>query len=73
MKQLINSFYGSLGTSFALFADLKAAAEVTRRGREVLGQMLAELERRGMRLVEADTDGVLFWCRTAGASTTSSA
>ena len=60
MKQLINSFYGSLGTSFALFADLRAAAEVTRRGREVLGQMLAELERRGVRLVEADTDGVLF-------------
>jgi DNA polymerase, archaea type len=60
MKVLINSFYGSLGTSFALFADLKAAAEVTRRGRDVLGQMLAELEQRGMRLIEADTDGVLF-------------
>ena len=37
MKQLINSFYGSLGTSFALFGDLDAAGEVTRRGREVLG------------------------------------
>jgi DNA polymerase I len=60
MKQLINSFYGSLGTSFALFTDLRAAAEVTRRGRDVLGLMLAELERRGMRLIEADTDGVLF-------------
>jgi DNA polymerase elongation subunit (family B) len=60
MKQLINSFYGSLGTSFALFADLRAAAEVTRRGRDVLGLMLAELERRGPRLIEADTDGVLF-------------
>ena len=60
MKQLINSFYGSLGTSFALFADLRAAAEVTRRGRDVLGQMLTELERRGLRLIEADTDGVLF-------------
>jgi DNA polymerase elongation subunit (family B) len=60
MKQLINSFYGSLGTSFALFGDLEAAGEVTRRGREVLGQMLLELERRGVLLVEADTDGVLF-------------
>jgi DNA polymerase I len=60
MKQLINSFYGSLGTSFALFADLQAAGEVTRRGREILGQMLIELERRGVLLVEADTDGVLF-------------
>ena len=60
MKQLINSFYGSLGTSFALFGDLEAAGEVTRRGREVLGQMLLELEQRGVLLVEADTDGVLF-------------
>jgi DNA polymerase elongation subunit (family B) len=60
MKQLINSFYGSLGTSFALFADLDAAGEVTRRGRDILGQMLMELERRGVLLIEADTDGVLF-------------
>jgi DNA polymerase elongation subunit (family B) len=60
MKQLINSFYGSLGTSFALFGDLEAAGEVTRRGREVLTQMLLELEQRGVLLVEADTDGVLF-------------
>jgi DNA polymerase I len=60
MKQLINSFYGSLGTSFALFADLQSAGDVTRRGREILGQMLMELERRGMLLIEADTDGVLF-------------
>jgi len=60
MKQLINSFYGSLGTSFALFGDLDAAGEVTRRGREVLGQMLLELEQRGVLLIEADTDGVLF-------------
>jgi len=60
MKQLINSFYGSLGTSFALFGDLDAAGEVTRRGREVLGQMLMELDERGALLVEADTDGVLF-------------
>lgn len=60
MKVLINSFYGSLGTSFALFGDLHAASEVTRRGREVLGQMLNALERRGLTLIEADTDGVLF-------------
>ncbi len=60
MKQLINSFYGSLGTSFALFGDLRAAGEVTRRGREILGQILVELERRGVLLIEADTDGVLF-------------
>ncbi len=60
MKQLVNSFYGSLGTSFALFGDLQAAGEVTRRGRDVLAQMLIELERHGVQLVEADTDGVFF-------------
>ncbi len=60
MKQLINSFYGSLGTSFALFADLEAAARVTHLGRDVLGTILAEFERRGVVLIEADTDGVFF-------------
>jgi DNA polymerase elongation subunit (family B) len=60
MKVLINSFYGSLGAGFALFADRDAAAEVTRRGREVLDRLLAELERRGVQLIEADTDGVFF-------------
>lgn len=60
MKVLINSFYGSMGTSFALFGDLEAAAAVTQRGRDILGQMLRELEQRGVTLVEADTDGVLF-------------
>jgi DNA polymerase elongation subunit (family B) len=60
MKVLINSFYGSLGTSFALFGDLEAAARVTAEGRNILGLMLNELEKRGVVLVEADTDGVLF-------------
>ncbi|MCC7104959.1 MAG: ribonuclease H-like domain-containing protein [Chloroflexi bacterium] len=60
MKVLINSFYGTLGTSFALFGDLHAASEVTRRGRDVLTLVLAELQRRGLSLLEADTDGVLF-------------
>ena len=60
MKQLINSFYGSLGAGFALFSDLDAAGEVTRRGREILDNMLRELEARGVMLIEADTDGVIF-------------
>lgn len=60
MKVLINSFYGSLGAGFALFGDRDAAAEVTRLGREILGQLLRELERRGVQLIEADTDGVFF-------------
>jgi DNA polymerase I len=60
MKVLINSFYGSLGTSFALFGDLEAAAKVTEQGRAILRLMLKELEQRGVTLIEADTDGVLF-------------
>ena len=61
MKILINSAYGYLGAgSMALFADRRAAGEVTRRGREVLDQVVAGLRRRGMALLEADTDGVFF-------------
>jgi len=61
MKILINAAYGYMGAgSMALFADINAADEVTRRGREVLAQVLDALRDRGMALVEADTDGVYF-------------
>ncbi len=61
MKLLINAAYGYMGAgSMALFADSAAAGEVTRRGREILNQVLAALRRRGMALIEADTDGVYF-------------
>ena len=61
MKILVNSAYGYMGAgSMALFADSRAAGEVTRRGRETLDQVLDALRRRGMALIEADTDGVYF-------------
>ena len=61
MKILINSAYGYMGAgAMALFADRRAADEVTRRGREILGQVEDALRQRGMRLLEADTDGVFF-------------
>jgi DNA polymerase I len=61
MKILINAAYGYMGAgSMALFADMRAADEVTRRGREVLSQVLDALRERGMALIEADTDGVYF-------------
>src|SRR5712692_3280551 len=61
MKILINDAYGYMGAgSMALFADNRAAGEVTRRGREVLSQVLEALRERGMALIEADTDGVYF-------------
>ncbi|MGH2506904.1 MAG: DNA polymerase domain-containing protein [Ktedonobacteraceae bacterium] len=61
MKILINSAYGYMGAgSMALFADGRAADEVTRRGREILTHVLDALRRRGVALIEADTDGVYF-------------
>ena len=39
-KILINSFYGYLGFSGARFGDGELAAEVTRRGRELLQQLI---------------------------------
>lgn len=61
MKILINAAYGYMGAgSMALFADMRAADEVTKRGREVLSQVLDALRQQGMALIEADTDGVYF-------------
>src|SRR6185436_13109367 len=62
MKLVVNSAYGYLAAGGALtrFADVRAANEVTRRGREVLELMCRALADRGVTLLEADTDGVYF-------------
>ncbi|MEO6598822.1 MAG: DNA polymerase domain-containing protein [Polyangiaceae bacterium] len=61
MKLVVNSAYGYLGAvGLTRFADVHAANEVTRRGRDVLGLLCRELARRGVQLLEADTDGVYF-------------
>jgi DNA polymerase I len=61
MKILINAAYGYMGAgSMALFADSRAAGEVTQRGRKVLNQVVEALRQRGMALIEGDTDGVYF-------------
>lgn len=57
-KILINSFYGYLGFSAARFGDGELAAEVTRRGRELLQALIAGFERLGCVILEADTDGI---------------
>jgi DNA polymerase elongation subunit (family B) len=69
MKLVVNSAYGYLAAAGELtrFADVHAANEVTRRGRETLDLMCHELAARGVTLLEADTDGVYFavpeeWC-----------
>ena len=62
MKLVVNSAYGYLAAGGALtrFADVDAANEVTRRGRETLALICRELDTRGVTLLEADTDGVYF-------------
>ncbi len=61
MKIVINSAYGYLGAvGLTRFADVHAANEVTRRGREVLDTLCSGLAARGVTLLEADTDGVYF-------------
>jgi DNA polymerase elongation subunit (family B) len=65
-KILINSFYGYLGFPQARFADPGLAAEITRRGRELLQSLIAEFQTLGCRVLEADTDGIYlaseeFW------------
>lgn len=61
LKIVVNSAYGYLGAGgLTRFADVHAANEVTRRGRDVLSLMCRELGRRGVTLIEADTDGVYF-------------
>jgi DNA polymerase, archaea type len=62
MKLVVNSAYGYLaaGGELTRFADVHAANEVTRRGRETLALLCRELAARGVTLLEADTDGVYF-------------
>jgi len=62
MKLVVNSAYGYLaaGGDLTRFADVHAANEVTRRGRETLDLMCRELAARRVTLIEADTDGVYF-------------
>lgn len=62
LKLVVNSAYGYLAAGGALtrFADVHAANEVTRRGRETLALLCRELAARGVTLLEADTDGVYF-------------
>ena len=57
-KILINSFYGYLGFFGARFGDGELAAEVTRRGRELLQALIEEFQMHGCVILEADTDGI---------------
>jgi DNA polymerase, archaea type len=60
LKVLINSFYGYLGYSRGYFNDYDAAERVTLHGHKIIKQVTEELEARGSRTIEVDTDGVYF-------------
>jgi DNA polymerase elongation subunit (family B) len=59
-KILINSFYGYLGTTLHHFSDTALAAEVTRRGRQIIHEMLDWIRSEGATPIEIDTDGIYF-------------
>lgn len=59
-KILINSFYGQLGFSRALFNDFSEADRVAKTGQEILRTIIQQIVDDGGRVVEVDTDGVLF-------------
>jgi len=54
------SFYGLLGFSLAVFNDFGEADRVTQTGQKLLRRMIGAIQEKGGRVVEADTDGVLF-------------
>ncbi|MEM1056142.1 MAG: DNA polymerase domain-containing protein [Bacteroidota bacterium] len=59
-KNVINSFYGNMGFGFAAFNDFAEADRVASIGQQLLRRIIAEVRERGGRIVEVDTDGVLF-------------
>jgi DNA polymerase I len=59
-KILINSFYGQLGFSRAIFNDFDEADRVATTGQEILRRIIAAIRHQGGTVVEVDTDGVFF-------------
>lgn len=59
-KVIINSFYGFLGFSQALFNDFSEADRVAITGQNLLLSIIQKVEERGGKVLEVDTDGVLF-------------
>lgn len=59
-KIMINSFYGFLGATGLNFNYPEGAAEITRRGREILNKALEWAELKGFKIVNADTDSISY-------------
>ena len=54
------SFYGNMGFGYALFNDFAEADRVAATGQDLLRQIMRLARKAGARVVEVDTDGVLF-------------
>ena len=65
-KILINSFYGYLGYSRALFNDHAQADEVTQTGQQISPNDRHDPGKAGGKVVEVDTDGIFFVPPTGG-------
>jgi DNA polymerase, archaea type len=59
-KILINAMYGYLGFSSGIFNDFIEADKVTSTGQSLAKKMIHEFEARGCKVIEVDTDGILF-------------
>ena len=59
-KVIINSFYGFLGFSQALFNDFSEADRVAITGQNLLLSIIGKIQERSGKVLEVDTDGVLF-------------
>ena len=59
-KILVNAFYGNLGFGHAAFNDFGEADRVAHVGQNLLRQIIALVRADGGRVIEVDTDGVLF-------------
>ena len=59
-KILINAMYGYLGYNGGIFNDFIEADKVTLTGQSLAKKMIAEFESRGCKIIEVDTDGILF-------------
>jgi DNA polymerase I len=62
-KILINSLYGFLGATGLHYNYPAGAAEVTRRGREILTQSIEWAKERGFTVPKGDTDSITIWDR----------
>ena len=60
LKILVNSFYGYLGYSRALFNDFRQADAVTQTGQQLLRGIISRIQTDRGKVIEVDTDGVFF-------------